>query len=603
MRYDDLHKKYRIEHHKGKAVDKQLIGKLLKYIRPYAGWVILAVILLTIAKCIEALVPVYIGYTTQQIINASDANVEARQALVSQMMYVCFMLIGLIFFGYLLDTISMIIKNWIGQKAIHHLRTEVFNHIQLLPINYYNNTTVGRLMTRTIHDIDQISQMFTESIIPIFGSLILFVFISIGIAIISWKIAIAFLLILPLVGWLTYQFQKRQREAYDFIRNVVAVMNTFVQEHLMGASTIRNFGLQEDAKKQFAEINEDNRLAHVEANHNFSFFISGIDLVQNLALIMAFVFLVSFSPPGTGFQVGAFFTFSLYIILLFRPLADLAERYNILQSAIAAAERVFQILEEPTEPAEHISNPHLEGIDSIVFEDVWFSYEGENWILKGLSFEIRKGESIALVGVTGAGKTTVLNLLLRFYDFQKGSIKINGKDIRTFPLHALRRQFSVVLQDPVIFSGTLLDNISLFDPEITEEKIDAIIDFVNLRMLVSKFPDGMHHQLTERGQNLSVGEMQLLSMARAVVHERSAFILDEATANIDSQTEQMIQETLRRVLSERTALVIAHRLSTIKDVTRIVVLHNGSVAEEGTHLELLQRKGIYEKLYRLQFQQ
>lgn len=601
MKFDELSQKYRLEHIGPKTLDLRLIKKLLKYFASYKKWILIAVAFLIIAKVIEAAVPIYIGQMTQQIIDGSKSTLDDKYTLASIILYSSLLLIGLLIFGYILDTLSMVIKNWIGQKALYKLRTEVFNHIQHLPVEYYNKNPVGRLMTRTIHDIDQISQMFTESVIPIFGSLLLFFLMGIGIALLDWRIAIVFAFILPLVVWLTNRFRVYQRRAYDLVRNVVAAMNIFVQEHLMGASTIRNFGLQEQANVKFEEINEDHRIANLETIHHFSYFIAGIDFLQSLSLIFAFVILVLFAPPGTGFQAGIFFTLTLYVVMFFRPLADLAERYNILQSAMAAAERVFYILDQPIEPKEKLHEPELNIVNNIVFENVWFAYEGENWVLKGVSFRIEKGESIAIVGMTGAGKSSIINLLLRFYDFQKGSITINGKDIRDYPLHALRKAFSVVLQDPEIFSGTIYDNIALYDPEITPARINSIIDYVHLRSLISKFQDGLQHRITERGLNLSVGEMQLISLARAVAHDRSALILDEATANIDSHTEQMIQDTLKRVLHERTAIVIAHRLSTIKDVTRIIVIHSGTLVESGTHQELLKHKGIYEKLYRIQF--
>lgn len=601
MKHEILQAKYikeDIEH----TVDFRLILRLLKYFRPYQGWLFLAIFVLFAAKVIEALVPLYIGHTAQQILDASAASESYRELFLSITLKSCLFLIGLLLLGYILDSISVLIKNWIGQKALLTLRTELYEHIQQMPLNYFDKHAIGRLMTRTIHDVDQINQMFAESLVPLIGNTLLFFCIALGIIFINWKIAIVFFLVLPGTMWLANQFRKNQRKSYNLLRSIVSAMNVFVQEQLMGSSIIRNFGLQQQEKKIFNELNEDHRIANMETVHHFSFFIAATDFMQSLSLILAFFALIAFSPIGSDFQAGTFFSFSLYALMFFRPLADLAERYNVLQSAMAAGERIFEILDQKTELADlNKKGPEITDINSIVFENVWFAYEDENWILKGISFEINKGDSIALVGTTGSGKTTILSLLQRLYEFQKGSIKINGRDLREYSLQTLRRQFSVVLQDPVIFSGSILENITLYNNDISLTEVQKAIDYVNLNQMLNKLPNGLEYQLNERGTSLSVGEMQLISLARAVIHPHSMLILDEATANIDTKTEQLIQQALKKLLQEKTALVIAHRLSTIKDVHKILVLQDGVVAESGSHQELMNLKGLYQALYRIQF--
>lgn len=582
------------------VMDRMLIKRLLTYLRPYRWWLGLAILFLIFSKGVEAYVPIYIGHVTQYILNSINLNDLEKESRLHTVFQGCGTIIGLLVLSYLLDATNVIIKTRIGQRAILELRTQVYEHILRLPLSYYDHYSVGRLMTRTIHDVDQIDQMFSDSVVPILGNLILFLSIGVGIIFVDWKIGLIVALIMPIVWWLTHQFRYHQRRCYERVRSIVSAMNAFVEEHLMGAMTIRNFGLQNKEKARFDQINEDHCSAYLETIHNFASFIASIDFMQNLSLILAFVVLTSFAPPDTGFQAGTYFTFSLYALMFFRPLADLAERYNALQAAMAAAERVFTILDQKEEPKGGMTST-LEEVSCIVFEDVWFAYEKEHWVLKGLSFKIGKGESIAIVGVTGAGKTSIMNLLLRLYEFQKGSIKINGKDIREYSEDDLRKQFSIVLQDPVIFSGTIAENISLYNPNISKEKIDSVINYVNMRAFVNRFPEGIDHHLSERGKTVSVGEMQLISLARAVAYERCVLILDEATANIDTGTERIIQDALKKILKEKTALVIAHRLSTIKDVTRILVIHEGVVAEMGSHQQLLEAKGIYEKLYRLQF--
>ena len=591
------HRQYRgdssDETQKTTFLDSQLIKRLFQYLRPYRFLLISGILILIVAKALEAYIPIYIGNVTQQILVIPDD--------LSPILRQCLQIMGLLFVVYLLDGINVLLKSWVGHKALFKLRTDVYRQIQSMPVSYYDTRSVGKMMTRTIHDVDQINQMFAESIIPLIGSIVLFISVYIGIFFVDWRLGLVMTAVLPMVFWLTNHFRIHQRRCYDHIRTVVATMNAFVQEHLMGASTIRSFGLQEQEKARFEKINQDHRNAYLETIHYFAFFFAGIDFVQSISLIAVFVVLVSFPTGEMGFQAGTFFTFSLYALMLFRPLSDLADRYNVLQSAVSAASRIFHLLDQ--EPEKNIAgaDKKLDEIHSIEFDDVWFAYKDEEWILKGLSFQIAKGESLALVGVTGAGKTTVMNLLLRYYDYQKGIIRINGVDIHKYPIHEIRKHFSMVLQDPEIFSGTIAENIGLYQPGITEGKIETVVDYVNLRSLVQRYPDGIQHLISERGKSLSAGERQLLSMARAVAHHRSVLMLDEATANIDTGTERMIQEALHKILKDKTAVVIAHRLSTIQDVSRILVLHNGVVSETGTHQELLRKKGIYEKLYRLQF--
>jgi ATP-binding cassette subfamily B protein len=378
-------------------------------------------------------------------------------------------------------------------------------------------------------------------------------------------------------------------------------MNSFVQEHLLGISIIRSFGLQAQEKKKFEEINEDYQTANVESVYNFSFFIAGIEFLQNLVLILVFAVLgVTAISTNTEFQAGTYFTLTLYALMIFRPIGDLAERYNVLQSAVAAARRIFNILDVKPEPS-FIGNPLPNtAIEEILFEDVWFAYQPDNWVLKGVSFRVKKGESVALVGITGAGKTTIVNLLLRFYEIQRGSIKINGIDIRTLSLETLRRAFSVVLQDPFIFSGTVRDNIALYQSSMTDDAIEKVVTALGLNSFLERFPDGFDQMLEERGAGLSAGEAQLLSLLRAMVQNRPILILDEATANIDSQMEKVIQDTMDKVLPEKTSLIIAHRLSTIQRATCILVMNQGIIVESGTHEELLHRQGLYAKLHKLQ---
>lgn len=581
--------------------DKALVWRLLRYLGPYRKLLIIAVCCLLFSKIIEVLVPIYIGLLSQKILNHLQIEESKKTIILKTILTSGFWLLGLLFFSYLLDSANVILRSWIAQKGLYRLRMRIYEHVINMPLAYFDRNSVGRLMTRTIHDVDQINLMFADSVIPIIGNLFLFIGIFFGILFIDWRIAILVLFILPFVWWLTHRFRNLQRLCYDRVRTVVAAMNTFVQEHLMGASIIRNFGLQSQTKQRFEEINSDYCNAYVESIHHFSFFIAGIDFIQNASLIFAFILIVVFSPLGNSFNVGVYLTFSLYSLMFFRPLADLAERYNVLQSAMSAAARIFNLLDKPSERKIDTGRVELIDIQSIRFEDVWFSYVDENWILKGLSFQALKGQSYAIVGMTGEGKSTIMSLLLRFYEVQKGTIWINGLPLHDYTLASLRSQFSLVLQDPVIFSGTIAENIALFDESFPRVEVEAAIDYLGMQPLIKHFPKGIDHVLYEQGKGLSAGEMQFISLARAIAHRRSVLILDEATAHVDTLTEQMMQHALHRALKQQTALVIAHRLSTIKDVANIMVLQGGKIVEIGTHFALLEKKGVYEKLYRLQF--
>lgn len=595
------HSEYIQEQIVSKASDRELIWRLLGYLRPYRTWLVIALLFLMLSKVIEAFLPIFIGHISQIILDSGHLDAAGKEAVMGNIWIESACILGLFLISFLFDTGNIILRSWTGQKSLYTLRMQVYNHILRMPLSYFDHERVGRLMTRTIHDIDQINLMFAESVIPIVGSLFLFLGMFVGIVIIDWRIALFVVAIMPVVWWLTHRFRMQERRAYDRIRTVVAAMNTFMQEHLMGVSTVRNFGLQEQAKKRFDEINEDECNAHLESIDHFCFFISAIEFMQSLSLILAFVLIAAFATGYGGFQAGTFFTFSLYVAMFFRPLADLAERYNLLQSAMAAAARIFHVLDTPSEKIKDQGRMKLSTVDTIAFENVWFAYEGEEWILKGLTLELGKGESSALVGMTGEGKSTLISLLMRFYEPQQGSIKINGEDIRMYSLDDLRRQFSVVLQDPVIFSGSIAENIAMFNSEISRKQIEGIIDYLGMEIMMRHFPDGLEYQLKEQGKGLSVGERQLISLARAAVHHRPVLILDEATANIDAATEHVIQVALKKILTHTTAIVIAHRLSTIQDVACIFVMQDGKIAEQGSHSSLLERKGIYENLYRLQF--
>lgn len=553
--------------------------------------------MLLMAKGVEVWIPIQLGTLVQFILTAHTDSAGAYNHVFT----VASILAGWAFGAYLLENINIVIKNWVGQKALFKLRTEVYRHIEHLPLQHYDQTAVGKLMTRTIHDVDQLNQLFSEGVIPIIGSLFLFCTIFVALFFINREIAVAMILLSPLIWWFTHRFRYYQRRSYDLLRTMIAAMNSFVQEHLMGISIIHYFGLEEQENKKFTQLNQDQLKTNFDVVHHFSLFFAGIDVMQNLTMIIVFVMLFVFMPEGSIFQAGTYFTMSLYGMMVFRPLVDLAERYNVLQAGIAAAERIFEVLDTPLEAKGPSSGIPLSGIETVVFEDVWFAYHEESWILKGVSFKIHQHESVALVGLTGSGKTSVMNLLLHLYEFQKGRILINGRDINAYAVADVRRCLGVILQDPIIFSGTIYDNIALYDPSISLKDVEKAAQRVSLESRLASLSGGLQYPLSEMGKSLSVGEMQLISLARAVAHKRDFLIFDEATANVDTPTEQTIQDVLNKILKTKTVLIIAHRFSTIRKVDRILVMDRGYLVENGSHEELLALNGIYEKLYRLQF--
>lgn len=557
-----------------------LFRRLLSYLAPYKFQVIAAIILIVMARGIDALVPLLTGRLAQEVLQ-HNSTIEK---LIKEGLF----LFSLLWVGYGFDFLNTWLKSRIGSKALKKMRIEVYNHIEKLPLAEFDREPVGRLMTRVMSDVDQINQMLAESIVPIVGNLILFLMILGGMFYLDYRIGLLVLAILPPLLLLTDFFRRVQRRCYDIIRTEISRMNSFVQEHLAGVMVIRHFHLEDREYEKFDEINSELAKGYLETHENFSFYISGNDFLQSLALIGAY-FLLSGQVP---FDAGTFFTFSLYVMMIFRPLGDLAERYNVLQAAFAAGDRIFEMLDRKIEKQEGVE---ISEIESIEFRNVSFAYRENEWVLKDFNLLLDKGDTVGVVGKTGSGKSTLISLILRFYHVQKGEILINGIPINDISLPSLRKKFGLVLQDPVLFSGTLLENLTLYDPRISDKEAIKALEFVGL----SK--DDLNRKILERGKSLSSGEMQLISLARVYCHRGKFLLLDEATANIDPITENKVQEALNNLLRERGALVIAHRLSTLKDVNRIFVMSKGRIVEHGTHEELMALNGMYHKLYQLQF--
>jgi ATP-binding cassette subfamily B protein len=495
----------------------------------------------------------------------------------------------------------------VGQQTLYDLRKEIFERLQRLPMNFFDRSPVGRLVTRVTTDVDALNDLFAAGIAAMANDAIVLLCIGAVMIWMNWRLALATFSILPLIFVSTWLFRDRVRDANRRIRTAIARINAFLQEHISGMSVVQLFNRERKSSEQFAELNRIHMEAYKDAILAFAVFFPAVELFSTAAIAIVFWYGGLRSLAGIV-DVGVLITFMQYAQRFFRPIQDLSEKFNILQSAMAACERIFKLLDEPlpappTEAPLPITVPRGE----IEFRNVWFAYRGganprdEDWVLRDVSFHIAPGQTLAIVGHTGAGKTTLIQLLLRFYEIQRGEILLDGVEIRRYDVQELRRQFGIVLQDPFLFTGTLESNVRLGNEEIGRARVEAALREVGLGSLLDTLTDGVETSVTERGATFSVGQRQLISFARALAHNPRFLILDEATSSVDTRTEVLIREALDRLLEGRTAMVIAHRLSTIQHAGRILVFHKGRLREQGSHQQLLALRGIYYRLYQLQY--
>lgn len=492
-----------------------------------------------------------------------------------------------------------------GQIIMYRLRRDVFEKLQRLSVPYFDRNPVGRLMTRVTSDVQALYELFGSGMVAIFGDVFTLVGIMIVMFAINWKLALLTLTVVPILIVVTFAFRKKVRDLYRQTRSQISGLNGYLQENITGMRVVQLFGREEHNYQRFQEQNGALKNTYLDTIFFYALFFPGVELISALAIAAIIWGGGTMMIAGTV-TVGTLVAFLQYVERFYRPVRDLAEKYNILQAAMAAAERVFHVLDEPIQVSDSRSlDKPTAASDApfIEFRHVWFAYKPDEWILQDVSFAVRQGESIAVVGATGAGKTTIISLLQRFYDVQKGEILIKGRDIREYPLAELRSMLGIVLQDVFIFAGNIADNICYGKPDATEEDVKAAANLVFANRFIDKLPGGLAEPVVERGATLSTGQRQLLAFARALLRKPELLILDEATASIDTETEQLIQQAIERVLEGRTSIIIAHRLSTIQSCNRILVMHHGKLREEGTHEELLRLGGIYYRLYRLQFGQ
>jgi ATP-binding cassette subfamily B multidrug efflux pump len=591
-------KKYHEEDEIGKTYDLRIARRLARYLRPYWKLVLVALVLTLITNILISTQPYFTKVAVDDFITPKRTDGIWLFSLA---------FFGVFLFRFLFSYIQEILLNNVGQKVMYDLRSELFAKLQRQELAYYDRYPVGRIMTRLTSDVDALNELFTSGVIDVLGDLVI-IFAIIGMMFwMDWKLALVSLITVPLLFTATNWFRKHARRGFDRVRTRNARLNAFLQEYISGAQTVQLFNAEDKAKRSFHRINDDYRNANIETIYYYAIFYPLVDFIGavGIALVIFFFgyeYLSGLSAGGRALTVGVLASFIQYSQQLFQPIRDLSDKFNVLQAAIVASHRIFLLLDLDID----IKTPEKpkrmgKAIGNIEFRNVWFAYKDEEWVLKDVSFTINASESIALVGHTGSGKTTVTNLLMRFYDVQKGHILLDGVDIREWDLHDLRSNFAVVLQDVFLFSGSIENNIRLGNKELSDSRIKWAAEEVCAAPFVEKLEGGYGFEVKERGAGLSVGQKQLISFARALAFDPKILILDEATSSIDTETEQLIQQAVDRVMEGRTSLVVAHRLSTIQKCDRIMVFHHGELRESGTHNELLLHRGLYWRLYQLQY--
>lgn len=647
----------------GKAYDSRLMKRLLRYLRPYRWQVAVALVSIVLKACADVLGP----FLTMVAIDRYLAPTHNKPAWLTSWLSprpltgiaeIAGIYVGLTIFSFLLEYLQTYFMQWAGQMVMYDLRSEIFRHLQRMHIGFYDKNPVGRLVTRVTTDVDALNEMFTSGVVSIFEDIFVLAGILAIMLSVNWKLALITFAVLPFIAFATKIFRDRVRDSYRRIRVAIARINAHLQEHVSGMVVLQLFNREKKAFKTFSDVNAQHMDAYKDAIMAHAVYYPVVEILSAIAIALVIWFgggdvirqwtitgiavsfnpktLISFHLVRNVTTLGVLVAFMQYAQRFFRPIQDLSEKYNILQSAMAASERVFKLLDTPAEITEAATTTVPHGPGRIEFDRVWFAYrsvekdekasssearpdgrgrqsphgntqyahaqsEGLDWVLRDVSFAIEPGETVAIVGHTGAGKTTIISLLLRFYDVQRGAIRIDGVDIKEMPLQDLRRRFGVVLQDPFLFTGTVEGNIRLGTEWISDEQVRQAAEDVNLADFIHALPNTYKEEVRERGTTLSTGQKQLISFARALAHSPKILILDEATSSVDTETEFKVRAALDKMIEGRTSIIIAHRLSTIQRADKIIVMHKAQLREMGTHQQLLAQRGIYYKLYQLQY--
>jgi len=578
----------------GKVIDRKLFGRLYPYLSPYKWWILLA---LGITLSISYLGPVR-PYLTQIAVDdyISKGNYQGLLGII-----------GLLFLALLGESVLMVantyLTRWIGEGTLYSLRNAVFHKIENMHVQYFDRNPIGRLITRTTSDIEAIDQLVSSGVINMLGDLLRIVFIVFFMLEMNWELTLIALTTMPILIYSTFLFKKKVRVSFLNVRDQIARMNSFIQEHISGMPIVQLFRREKKEAGRFEKINRAHQDAYIDTIFYFALFWPAVEVISSLAMALVIWFGGARALSGVV-TFGMLLAFIQYVRQFFLPIRDLSEKFNTLQSALAATERIFSVLDADVKiknPENPVRISKIKG--DIYLDKVWFRYNRtEDYVLKDVSFHVKPGETVAIVGATGAGKTTIINLLMRFYDIDKGVLKLDDHDIRELDLSELRSKFGLVLQDNALFSGTILENVTLGNDNISRESVIRASELVEANKFIDKLPGSYDYRLQERGASLSMGQRQLICFVRALVYDPRILILDEATSSVDSETESIVNNAINVLMKGRTSIVIAHRLSTIQHADKILVMHKGEIRERGTHKQLIQKKnGIYRKLYELQY--
>ncbi len=576
----------------GKAFDSGILRRIYKYLAPYKKTFYLSVLLTIVLATLAPLRPYMVQYTIDHFILEQDAQ---------GLLY----MVGLMFIVLAVQTLVQyyhtVLTNWLGQSAILDLRKLVFSHLLSLRLKYFDHTPIGTLITRAVSDLETIADVFSEGLIVIIGD-ILQIIVIVGVMLyVDWKLTLISLATIPFLLIATYIFKEKTKKAFQEVRVEVAKLNTFLQEHISGMRIIQLFVREETELNKFKAINARHRNAHIRSVWYYSIFFPVVELMS--ATSVGLLVWYGFKEVLDGsLSLGVIVSFMMYLNMLFRPIRELADKFNTLQMGMVSSERIFQVLDTQEQTPNEGTTKDVIIKGSIDFENVLFAYNEEQYVLNDISFRVEEGKTLAIVGATGAGKSSIINLLNRFYEINSGRIKIDGRDIREYELSFLRSQIATVLQDVFLFSDTIEENIRMKNPNISREEIISAAKDVGAHDFIMNLPDNYNYNVMERGATLSVGQAQLISFIRALVYKPRILVLDEATSSVDTETELLIQQAIQKLMKGRTSIVIAHRLSTIQNADQIMVLDKGRIVEKGNHQELLKLNGAYKRLYELQYQ-
>ena len=580
----------------GNIIDFNVLKRLVSFVKPYKKKFYFIIFLTVVLGILTALRPILIQRTLDNDVARGDYNGMVKVMLI---------IFGLLVLQSGLQYVHTYISGRIGQYVIRDIRIKLYSHLLSLQLRFFDKTPIGRLVTRTISDVETLADVFSEGLAAMAGDLLQIAFILLFMFFMDWRMALVGLSTFPLMLVATYVFKEKIKVAFNDVRNAVSNLNSFVQEHITGMNIVQIFGSEKKEFGKFKEINQD----HLNSNLKSVLYYSVYFPVAEIIAAMGIGLLVWYGARGvihqdqTGITIGTLTAFIMYIQMFFRPIRMIADRYNTLQMGIVSSSRIITLLDSKEYQMQNGTHQGASLQGGVRFDHVWFAYNDAEYVLRDINFSIRAGQTVAMVGATGAGKSSIINLLSRFYDINRGSIKIDDVDIQTYDLHFLRRNIGVVLQDVFLFSDSIRSNITLGNPEITDEIILHAADMVGARRFIDRLPGKLDYQVMERGATLSVGQRQLLSFIRAMVYDPKILILDEATSSVDSETEAMIQEAIVKMLSHRTSIVIAHRLSTIQHADTIIVLDKGEIKETGRHDELLEKQGFYAQLHKMQYKE